>query len=507
MAVTWNNEKQSTRVLVIGAGFAGLGMAARLQRAGIRDFVVLEKAGDLGGTWRDNTYPGCACDIPSVLYSYSFARGDGWSDARARQPEILDYLRTLGSGFADRVEFGAEVVRGEWDEDAARWTVVTADGRAFEAQFLVAATGALHLPKRPRIPGVDTFAGPVIHTADWDERIDLDGTRVAVIGTGASAAQLIPEIVERAGAVDVYQRTPAWVLPPLGTRPPRLPRLARIGWYWRAEATAPAFTGSTVASALMHRRAVRHLHAQVADPELRRALTPDHRIGCKRIIRSDSYFPALAREGVGVVSDPIDHITPDGVVTAGGVTRPADVLVYATGFRVAGSLAALPLTGRDGTTLQQRWMSGGVRTHLGITVAGMPNLFLLSGPNTGLGHNSVVFMIESQIRYVLDVIRALDRAGAAALDVREDVQDAADTRVQRRLRRAVWSTGGCGSWYLDGRGRNHALWPGFSWKYRLRTRRARLRDHHLIGSSAGAFRSGQSSQPPLVLDGSRQTQR
>ncbi|MGW4479023.1 flavin-containing monooxygenase [Rhodococcus triatomae] len=482
MAVESNDETTTTRVLVIGAGIAGLGMAARLRAAGIDDFLVLEKAADLGGVWRDNTYPGSACDVPSVLYSYSFARGEGWSAARAHQPEILDYLRTLARGFGDRIECGAEVIRGDWDEDSARWQVATADGRTFETRFLVAATGALHLPKRPRIPGADSFTGPALHTADWDDSVDLDGRRVAVVGTGASAAQLVPEIAARVRTLDVYQRTPAWVLPPMGTTTPRLPGLARLGWYWRAEATAPAYAGSSSVSALLQRRALRHLRTQVADPDLRQVLTPDHRIGCTRIIRSDNYLPALARETTTVVTDPIERITSAGIVTSDGVTRPVDVLVYATGFRVAGSLAALPLTGRDGTTLQERWRRDGVRTHLGITVAGMPNLFLLSGPNTGLGHNSVVFMIESQIGYVLDAIRALDRVGAAALDVRQDVQDAADARVQQKLRRAVWSTGGCGSWYLDGRGRNHALWPGFSWRYRLRTRRVRLREHHLVGA-------------------------
>ncbi|MFD1815030.1 flavin-containing monooxygenase [Rhodococcus gannanensis] len=482
MAVEWNDATMTTRVLVIGAGFAGLGMAAGLQAAGIDDFLVLERAADLGGVWRDNTYPGAACDVPSVLYSYSFARGDGWSAARARQPEILDHLRALARSFADHIEYGAEVVRGDWDEDAARWRVTTADGRTFEARILVAATGALNLPKRPRIPGADTFAGPALHTADWDDSVDLDGRRVAVVGTGASAAQLVPAIAARARTLDVYQRSPAWVLPPMGSAAPRLPRLARLAWYWRAEATAPAYAGSTVASALLRRRAMRHLQAQVSDPGLRQVLTPDHRIGCKRIVRSDDYLPAMARETTTVVTDPIDRIEPGGIVTSDGIARPADVLVYATGFRVAGSLAALPLTGRGGTTLQERWMRDGVRTHLGITVSGMPNLFLLSGPNTGLGHNSIVFMIESQIRYVLDAIRELDRVGAAALDVREDVQAASDAEVQGRLRRSVWSDGGCSSWYLDRGGRNHALWPGFSWRYRLRTRRVRLREHHLVGA-------------------------
>ncbi|GAA4486636.1 NAD(P)/FAD-dependent oxidoreductase [Rhodococcus olei] len=473
-----SDDVRSARVLIIGAGFAGLGMAAALERAGERDFLVLEKATGVGGTWRANTYPGSACDVPSVLYSYAAAPGR-WTTARARQPEILDYLTGVAAPLRDRIVLGAEVADGRWDEASARWHVAAVDGRRYAAQFLVVATGALNLPKLPRIPGADTFGGPVMHTADWDHGVDLDGARVAVIGTGASAVQVVPEIAGRAAHLTLYQRTPSWVLPARGTRAPRLRRVARAVEYWRAEALVPALAGPRTASARLQRRARRHLTSQIADPGLRRALTPEHRIGCKRILYSDTYFPALAGPGAEVVTDPIERITPDGVVAADGVMRAADVIVLATGFRVAGALARLPLTGRDGITLQQRWQAAGARTHLGITVAGLPNAFLLSGPNTGLGHNSVVFMIESQIRYVLGAIAAVDRSGAVALDVRESVQDASHDEVQRRLGTAVWSTGGCASWYLDGRGTNHALWPGSSWRYRARTRRVRLEDYEM----------------------------
>lgn len=471
---------RTVRVLVVGAGFAGLGMAAALERSGERDFLVLERAAEVGGTWRDNTYPGAACDVASVLYSYSFAPWGRGSRARAGQPELLDHLRTLAQPVRDRVEVGAHVVDGRWDEESARWHVSAADGRRYAARFLVVATGALNVPRVPRIPGLESFAGPAFHTARWDHAVDLANKRVAVIGTGASAVQVIPEIATRAGELHLYQRTPAWVLPARTQRPPRLPRVARTVEYWRGEALVPALAGPAAASARLRRRALRHLHSQVREPALRRALTPDHRIGCKRILYSDSYFPALTRPGSQIVTAPIERVVPGGVVTADGVTRPADVLVHATGFRVAGALATLPLTGRDGVTLQQRWQQGGIRTHLGITVAGLPNAFLLSGPNTGLGHNSVLYMIESQIRYVQGAIALVERSGADALDVREDVQTDSHGDVQRRLRRAVWSTGGCASWYLDGRGGNHALWPGFSWRYRARTRRVRADEFEWI---------------------------
>ncbi|MFD4468045.1 flavin-containing monooxygenase [Rhodococcus sp. NPDC058505] len=474
-----SDDVRTVRVLIVGAGFAGLGMAAALDRAGDRDFLVLEQGAGVGGTWRDNTYPGCACDIPSVQYSYSFAPGDGWTTARAAQPEILGYLRGVAAGFRDRISFGARVAEGHWDEAGACWRVTTDGGRRYAARYLVVATGALNVPRLPRIPGAETFAGSAFHTAAWDHGVALDGKRVAVIGTGASAVQVVPEIAARAAELHLYQRTPAWILPARGARPPRLRRLARTAEYWRAEARVPAFAGPGPVASALHRRALRHLRRQVPDPALRRMLTPQHRIGCKRILHSDSYFPALTGRGVEVVTTPIDRIVPDGVVTADGTRRAAEVLVYATGFRVAGALGRLPLVGRDGVTLQQRWQERGVRAHLGIAVAGLPNLFLLSGPNTGLGHNSVLFMIESQIRYVQDAMVAVERAGAAALEVRERVQDASHDDVQRRLSGAVWSTGGCASWYLDGRGVNHALWPGSSWRYRWRTRRVSLADYHL----------------------------
>ncbi|MFF0815886.1 flavin-containing monooxygenase [Rhodococcus sp. NPDC003318] len=480
MGVRSDVTLRTARVLIIGSGFAGLGMAAALHRSGEHDLVILEQAAEVGGTWRDNTYPGAACDVASALYSYSFAPWRRGTAARAGQPELLDYLRSVAEPVRDRIEFGARVVAGHWDEAAAMWQVATADGRRYAARFLVVATGALNLPRIPRIPGAETFAGPVFHTAEWDHSAELDGKRVAVIGTGASAVQVVPEIAARARELHLYQRTPAWVLPARSQRPPRLPRVSRRIEYWRGEALVPALTGPAAAAAPLRRRALRHLHRQVDDPALRRALTPDHRIGCKRILYSDSYFPALTRPGSEVVTVPIERIVPGGVVTADGVTRGVDVIVHATGFRVAGALGAMPLAGRGGVTLQELWQRGGIRTHLGVTVAGLPNAFLLSGPNTGLGHNSVLYMIESQIRYVLDAIGVVERSGADVLEVRQDVQDASYRQTQRRLRRAVWSTGGCASWYLDGAGGNHALWPGFSWRYRLRTRRVRLHEYEFV---------------------------
>ncbi|MBP1162505.1 cation diffusion facilitator CzcD-associated flavoprotein CzcO [Rhodococcus sp. PvR044] len=488
-AVTGRGEVRHTRVVVIGAGFAGLGMAAGLTRAGHDDFIVLEKAEDVGGTWRENTYPGCECDVPSALYSYSFEQ-QAWGGVRASQPEILRYLRKVSVkyGLRDKIEFGVEVERGHWDEVDGRWHLFTTTGLEFVAQYLVVGTGALHLPKVPKTPGAASFGGPAFHSARWDHSVDLTGKRVAVIGTGASAIQMVPELAAVAGSVQLYQRTPPWVLPRREAgrltravgRVPVLRGLVRSLTYWNAELLAIGLNGRPALTRPMEWRAERHLRRQIPDPALRAKLTPDYRIGCKRILRSDNYFPAVARPGTELIADRIAEITPDGIVTADGTTRAADVIVYATGFRVAGSLARLPLAGRDGVTLQERWMRDGIRTHLGISVSGLPNAFFLTGPNTGLGHNSVVFMIESQVRYALRAMELVDRERVSALDVRADAQAAFHDDLHARLGTAVWSTGGCSSWYVDANGTNHSVWPGFSWQYWLRTRRVSRRDHHLL---------------------------
>ncbi|TJZ79760.1 NAD(P)/FAD-dependent oxidoreductase [Rhodococcus oryzae] len=464
-------------------------MAAGLTRAGHDDFIVLEKAGDVGGTWRENTYPGCECDVPSALYSYSFEQ-QAWGGVRASQPEILSYLRRVSVkyGLRDKIEFGVEVERGHWDEVDGRWHLFTTTGREFVAQYLVVGTGALHLPKVPKTPGAASFGGPAFHSARWDHSVDLAGKRVAVIGTGASAIQMVPEIAAVAGSVQLYQRTPPWVLPRREAgrlartvgRAPLLRRLVRSLTYWNAELLAVGLNRRPALTRPMEWRAKRHLRRQVPDPALRAKLTPDYRIGCKRILRSDNYLPALTRPGTELIVDPIAEITPAGIVTEDGTKRAADVIVYATGFRVAGSLARLPLVGRDGVSLQELWQRDGIRAHLGISVSGLPNAFFLTGPNTGLGHNSVVFMIEAQVSYALRAMNLVDREGANALDVRPEVQAAFHDDLHVRLADGVWSTGGCRSWYVDARGVNHSIWPGFSWQYWLRTRRVDRGGHELL---------------------------
>lgn len=479
MGCSVSEAVRHTRVLIVGAGFAGLGMALQLARSGARDFLILEKADTVGGTWRQNTYPGCECDIPSVLYSYSFAPKADWTSSHAAQPEILDYLSELTDrhGLGDHLEFGTEVTGAQWDESDCRWRVFDKTGREFVAQYLVMASGALNVPRIPKLPGAETFAGASMHSAAWRDDVDLTGKRVALIGTGASGVQLAPHLAARAAELTVFQRTPAWILPrrrfratvAVSRRSPLVRRAFRAATYWGGEALGIGLRRPRLLERTQN-RALTHLRKQVPDASLRDALTPDYRIGCKRILRSDDFYPMLARPNTTLVTDQITAIHPSGIETADGTRRDIDVIVYATGFRVAGAMNRMRLVGRDGVSLLERWQREGVRTHLGVTMSGMPNAFFLSGPNTGLGHNSVIVMIEAQIAHALDAMRLAEEKGASAVEVRADAQDAFDAVLRERLSRGVWSTGGCASWYLDARGSNHALWPGSSWDYRRRTR-------------------------------------
>lgn len=455
-----------TEVLIIGAGFAGLGAAVHLHRLG-RDVRVLERADSVGGTWRDNTYPGCECDIPPALYSYSFAPQATWARGRAGQPEILAHLHDLAGapGLRERITCGVAATGCRWDERTQRWHVTTDRGTSYESRFLIVAVGALNVPRIPRPAG--TFDGPAVHTARWDDALDLTGRHVTVVGTGASAIQVVPRVAEVAARVTVVQRTAPWILPRTLPRLP-LPRpVRRTLEYWRAEARSSAFTGSPDR---LEARALRHLHDQVADPALREALTPHYRIGCKRLLFSDDYYPALGRGNVELVPSPLARLAGDSVVTADGREHRADVLVYATGFHVSGALASVPVAGRDGKILLEQWAREGAQAHLGITVAGFPNAFVLGGPNTGLAHTSVLTMLESQFRYAAAAMDATDQEGVDALEVDEQAPARFAAEMADRSAGTAW-TSGCDSWYLDRDGVNRSLWPDCAWRYRLRTRR------------------------------------
>jgi cyclohexanone monooxygenase len=462
--------------LIVGSGFAGICAAIKLAEGGETDLVVIEKADDLGGTWRDNTYPGACCDIPSQLYSFSFARNPEWTSSYSPQPEIWDYLRRIADeyGVTGRIVFDTELERATWDDEAQVWRCRTSSGEVV-AKTLVTGTGGLSEPRLPDIDGVDTFQGALFHSARWDHSVDLASKRVAVIGTGASAIQIIPEVQQVASHLDVYQRTAPWVIPRNDRRYPRLERLAlrhlpalarlyRTGIYWAHEGYVPAFTWQPRLGAPAERAATINMRKAIKDPRLRARVTPDFQLGCKRVLRSNTYYPALAADNVDLVTDPIARITPTAVVTVDPATsqevdHPVDVIVVATGFWTTDQPVAERVAGRAGRTLTEEWAGTGMSAYKGTTVHGFPNLFMLTGPNTAQGHTSVVFVIESQVAYLRDAIRTMRERGYGALEPRVDAQRRFNARLQRRMKRTVWSRGGCMSWYQDAQGRITTLWP------------------------------------------------
>ncbi|HWG13308.1 MAG TPA: NAD(P)/FAD-dependent oxidoreductase [Streptosporangiaceae bacterium] len=471
-------------VAIIGSGFGGIGMAARLKRAGVHDLVVLERDDALGGTWRDNSYPGAACDVPSHLYCFSFAPNPDWSRSFSPQPEIWAYLNRVAAaeGVTGHIRFGHEVTAARWDPGGSLWRLDIRGGRQLTARFLVSAAGPLADPLVPDLPGLENFAGTVFHSAAWDHRHDLTGRKVAVIGTGASAIQFVPRIQPRAGRLDVYQRTPPWIIPRrdraitpaeqwLFRHVPLTQKAARASIYLARESYALAFTKRPDIMRAAERIAQRHLHRQVYDPELRARLTPAYRMGCKRILLSNDFYPALTQPNVSLVTDGIAEIRDKSVVTRDGTERETDTIIFGTGFHVTDFPVAQRIWNGAGVSLAQQWTSPRPDAFRGTTAPGFPNLFVLTGPNTGLGHNSQVFMIEAQIRYVADAVRHTRRRGADRVEVRPGAQAAWDRTLQRKMRNTVWVTGGCHSWYLDSDGRNVTLWPDFTWAFAWQTRR------------------------------------
>ena len=467
------------RTVIVGTGFSGIGMAIRLLREGDRDFVLLERAGEVGGTWRDNTYPGCRCDVPSHLYSFSFAPNPNWSSTFSPQPEILAYLRDVAARFGvlPHVRFETELQLAEWDESQGRWLIETSQG-ALSADVLITAQGPLSEPLVPELPGLDSFGGTIFHSARWDHDHDLAGERVAVIGTGASAIQFVPKIQPEVGQMHVFQRTPPWIMPhpnrrlseferKLYNRLPAAQLAMRAGIYWARETFVLQFRNERMRR-MATRLALRQLSEQVPDPELRAKLTPHYELGCKRILPTDEWYPALMQPNVELVTDGIREIRPHSIVAADGTEREVDTIIFGTGFHVTDLPISEQVRGRDGRTLAETW-GGSPNAYKGAAAAGFPNLFFLVGPNTGLGHNSIVFMIESQINYVAGALNAL-RGGAGYLEVRPEAQAAYNDHIDRMTEGTVWVSGGCSSYYIDARGRNSTIWPTFTWPFRQRTR-------------------------------------
>ena len=477
-------------VAIIGAGFAGLGAAIRLKQSRRNSFVVFERAGDVGGTWRENTYPGCACDVPSHLYSFSFAPNPNWSKAFSPQPEIQSYLQQCVDRFGvrEQIRFNTEIVSTVWLEEAAHWQLTDGHGNVTTARVVVAAVGPLNRPSVPKLPGLDTFTGTTFHSARWNHDYDLAGKRVAIIGTGASAIQIVPELAPTVGQLTVFQRTAPYVIPRnnrqyaswqqrLYGQIPALQKLHRGFFYWLNELGGLSFVGNDTLNKLATFQARKHLESQISDPDLRRKAWPPYKLGCKRVLVSDDYYPALTRPNVELVTDRIAAVTPTGIRTADGQERPFDVLIFSTGFVVADIYLNQTLTGRNGRSLLDEWAQTGAQALLGTTISGFPNLLFLLGPNTGLGHNSVVHMVESQLNYFIDYLQNLENAGENAfLDVKPDVQEAHNADLQQQLTGTVWASG-CQSWYMNERGRNTTLWPALTVSYRRQTRRINLADY------------------------------
>jgi cation diffusion facilitator CzcD-associated flavoprotein CzcO len=469
---------ERVRVLVIGAGFAGLGAAIKLEEAGYADFLVVDQGDSVGGTWRANTYPGAACDVPSQLYSFSFAPNPHWSRSFSPQREIHAYLQDVAqhAGVLDRFHFGTTVEEAAWDEGDQVWTVTTSAG-VVTADIVISGSGGLSEPKNPEIKGIDEFGGKIFHTARWDHDTDLSGKRVAVIGTGASAIQVIPEIAAKVAHLDVYQRTAPWVMPRHDRAYTRAEKLAfrfvpffqrayRTGIYWGRETYVPGFTKVPRILTPARTMALGNIKKGISDPELAAKVTPDFQIGCKRILISNTYYPALAQDNVEVVTDGIAEITPTGIVTTDGTRREVDVIVVATGFYTTDHPIAHHIKGREGRTLGDVWAEHGMASYKGTTAAGFPNFFQIVGANTGLGHSSMVFMIESQIAYILSALQQMGAQRIAAVEPKPEAQAAWNADVQRRMKPTVWSTGGCASWYLDEHGRNTTLWPRTTFAFR-----------------------------------------
>ena len=482
--------------LIIGAGFTGLGAAIKLRQAGVEDIVIVERSDRVGGTWRDNTYPGIACDIPSLLYSFSFVKNPSWSRAYPAGSEICAHIEDLTDQFGLRqlIRFDTEITGLSFAEDTGVWTAKAKGRKQFQARTVVLASGPLSDHKFPEIRGIDSYTGHKIHSADWDHDYDFTGKRVAVIGTGASAVQIVPELVKSAEFVKVFQRTPGWVLPRLDPRMPaavqslfaKVPatqEFARQVLFWGHEASATALVWKSPLSSVVARVGKAHLRRAVADPWLRRQLTPDFTPGCKRMLVSSDYYPALQRDNCKLIDWPIATLSPVGIRTSDGIEHHLDAIVFATGYDVHLSGPPFPVTGLGGRSLQQDW-SGHAQAYKSASVHGYPNLFFMCGPNSGPGHNSLLVFVEGQLDYLVAGVSAILANDLRYLDVREDIQHAYNEQIQRRLSRTTWMSG-CNSWYLTDDGFNASMYPGFATQYLRQMRDFRYEDYTAVERDAG----------------------
>lgn len=478
-------NKKNLSIAIIGTGFGGLGAAIQLQRNGFENFTIFEKSNSVGGTWRENAYPGSACDVPSHLYSFSFEPKHDWPRKYTPQPQILSYLEDCAkkNNLLPRIKFGKEIKSAEWDEQKNNWKIHTTQGEVFESNFLISAVGQLNRPAFPKLKGIDSFKGKLFHSASWDSSYDFTGKNVAVIGTGASAIQFIPQIVNTGAKVTVFQRTAAWVV----SKPDReywaiekflfkyLPGyrlLHRFQIYIWNEIRLMAFQKNNPANRIVKWMATSHLRKFIKDPKLRETLTPDYPVGCKRILLSNDYYEALAKPNVRVVSEPIEEVTSTGIKTKDGNSQNFDAIVFGTGFKATEFLSPMEIKGLNRTGLNEVWKNG-AEAYLGVAVSGFPNFFMLYGPNTNLGHNSIVYMIESQLRFIISALKQLTQKGLNSITPKVGTMEQYNKNLNVKFGKFVWDTG-CTNWYTNEAGKNTNNWPGHTYEYGRKTKTADL---------------------------------
>ncbi|MEU3512229.1 NAD(P)/FAD-dependent oxidoreductase [Streptomyces longwoodensis] len=482
--------RQHVRVLIVGSGFSGIALGRALRESRFSDFLILERAPEAGGVWHSNTYPGCRCDVPSHLYSFSYAPNPDWSSTYSPQQEIQAYLgRCLDRfGLRPHLRTSVEVREARWNEADQLWHVTTSNG-PWTAQVLVSAVGPLTEPKLPDVPGIDRFHGKIMHSARWDHAHDLTGERVASIGTGASAIQYVPEIADRTGRLYVFQRSAPWVTPHdkrtiteaererFRTQPLRQ-RAERAKAYLAKELLVLGFAKRPGLMRVIEHAALRHLKRQVRNPSLRRSLTPDFTLGCKRVVPSNAWYPALQKPNVELVPRALGEVREHSVVDEEGVEREVDTIIFGTGFHVTDIPFSEKVHGADGRSLSSVW-NGSPRAYLGVSVPGFPNFFMFLGPNSGLGHSSMVYMIEAQAEHVRNAIRALHVSGSTSIEVNRRTHDTYNADLDRKLAKSVWELGGCRTFYHDAHGRNATIYPDWTFRFRRQAVRWRPDAYHL----------------------------
>lgn len=474
--------EKHTNIAIVGSGFSGIAMAVRLKKAGREDFLIFEQANDVGGTWRDNTYPGIACDVPSNLYSFSFNLNPNWSKSYSGGKEIWNYLRDTAKkfGILQFIKFNTAINGASWDDDAQVWKLETEDG-PWTANFVIGAMGPLSSPQIPELPGIENFRGAAFHSREWDHAYDLKGKRVAVVGTGASAIQLVPQIVDEVKELHLYQRTAPWVMPrsersltrfehALFKYLPFTQRIARATVYSLLELRVIGFVKQQRLMKIVQKIAQAQIARQVPDKELRKKVTPDYTIGCKRVLMANNYYPALGKPNLEVITDAVTEVREHSVISADGTEREVDAIIWGTGFYVTVNPAWDQIFGRDGRSLTQTWEKSGMEAHLGIAIANFPNLFMIIGPNTGLGHSSMVYMIESCVDHVMRALNFIEKNDVASVEITRAALDEFEATIQSQMKGTIWTSGGCSSWYLDSNGRNTTLWPGYTFEFRRECR-------------------------------------